>query len=126
MMYIIRQMDQRHTHHQYFKYYIGFPGGMAHNEGPLMFCRAQQWFTNAYGWSAEVRMYRKIHDWYTNYVAAKKWSIAAPAGQDSIPVECNPLWSWTNGIDGEYRIYVATQQELTLFCLAHPVDQKNH
>jgi hypothetical protein len=89
-----------------------------------MFCRAQQWFTNAYGWSAEVRTYRKIHAWYTQYVAAKKWSIAASPSQIPMPIECNPLWSWTNGVDAEYRIYVATEQELTLFCLAHPVDQK--
>jgi hypothetical protein len=39
-----------------------------------------------------------------------------------LPNSCNPYWSWTNGYD-DLRLYVKSDQELSFFQLANPIDQ---
>ena len=124
MNYNIQRLDKRFTYNHWFKYLIGFPGRMSNRHGPLNFTRAQQWFTKTYGWSAEIRQYADIHNYYdnTNRLGMRISHSGVVAQLAEIPNECNPHWSWTNGYS-DLRIYVATDQELAFFQLKFPVDQ---
>lgn len=124
MKYKIQQLDKRHSYHYLFRYYIGFPTSMSQGLGPLEFTRATKWFTETYGWSAEIQMYDKIMDWV--HLGQRKQGFASMVANSQIkekPPECNPHWSWTNGVGSEYRIYVASDSELSFFCLKYPVDR---
>ena len=117
MKYTIQRLDGRFSYRKWFDYYIGFSGRMSQNEGPLEFARAQHWFLQTYGWSAEIRQWSDIHTWYTKSVPL----IAVKGGwtrPNVMPKECNPNWSWTNGYN-DLRIYVASDKELAFFELAH-------
>jgi hypothetical protein len=45
-----------------------------------------------------------------------------PGLEPDLPDAVNINWSWTNGYE-DLRIYVKSQQELTLFTLKYPVDR---
>ena len=129
MKYTIQKLDGRHSYNNVFQYYIGFSGGMHNHRTPERFNEALEWFTQTYGWSAEVRQWMQIREHYdvTNNFAfqlQKKFGNhpALVTKQQGIPAMCNPHWSWTNGLE-DLRIYVGSEQELTFFQLAHPVDQ---
>ena len=83
-----------------------------------MFSKAQQWFFDTYGWSAEIRQYSEIVDWYVRSVPMMRVSknYQRPLPKD-LPAVCNPHWSWTN-VYNDLRIYVATDKELSFFQLA--------
>lgn len=81
--------------------------------GPLDFTVAQQWFFDSYGWSAEVRQYDDIREYIRK---SNHWLGDAL----EMPSAVNPHWSWTNGINNQCRIYVATDKELSFFMIAHP------
>lgn len=91
---------------------------MSSGQGPLRFNQAQKWFTDTYGWSAEVRQYDEIVKWNTKSVPLMraKGGWISPMPED-LPDVCNPHWSWTN-VYGDLRIYVATDKELSFFQLA--------
>jgi hypothetical protein len=127
MKYTIQRLDGRHTHKNLFQYYIGFSTRMSNEQGPLNFTLAQKWFTETYGWSAEIRQYADIIEWYniTNSIhgiVRRKFSghpLFKNLGSTSdIPEVCNPKWSWTNGYN-DLRIYVATDKELSWFQLSN-------
>lgn len=128
MKYTIQRLDGRHSYNTTFQYYVGFKGSMMSDRTPEKFNDALQWFTQTYGWSAEVRQYMQISQYYitTNTFAGqlrqkfKNHPLAIPSKKD-IPSMCNPHWSWTNGLE-DLRIYVASNQELTFFQLAFPQD----
>ena len=125
MNYKIQKLDGRHSYRRWFEYYIGFRQSMSYSQGPLQFAQAQKWFFDTYGWSAEIRQWADIHRW----TAMGLQTVARPwATEDSVmehlPAVCNRHWSWTNGAT-DLRIYLATDQELAFFQLAHPVDQKS-
>lgn len=122
MKYTIQRLDGRHSYHKLFEYYIGFPLAMP---GPLDFSRAQKWFFQTYGWSAEIRMYHKIYDWDCNRNQLQPFLTKSLVNnnQNKISEYCNPHWSWTNNAEYIYRIYVSSEKELSFFCLANPVDQ---
>ena len=123
MQYQIQKLDGRHAYRDFFQYYIGFSASMARQHGPVQFNDCMSWFVDAYGWSAEVRLYHKIRQWEITGAQI----LAAPRRASGILTEpskhCNPCWSWSNAY-ADLRIYVATEQELAFFQLAHPVDQK--
>ena len=123
MKYTVQKLDGRFSYHRYFKYYIGFSHRMSDGQGPLSFARAQKWFVDTHGWSAEIRQWAEIRSWYTNGIPM----MAIKGGRirpdlENLPPECNMNWSWTNGMD-ELRIYVKSDAELAFFQLAHQVDQ---
>lgn len=95
---------------------------MSSDKGPECFTRAQCWFFQTYGWSAEIRQWSDIQRWYNKSVPlmAAKGGWVRPSVE--LPKECNLLWSWSNAYDG-LRIYVASPKELAFFQLAFPVDQ---
>jgi hypothetical protein len=113
MQYQVTKLDGRYRYHRLFQYQIAFSDRMAMNQGPLHFATAQMWFFNTYGWSAEVRQYDDIRTYVDK---ANQWlGNALP-----MPGCINPQWSWTNGINHQCRIYVATDRELSFFMMAHP------
>ena len=127
MKYTIQRLDGRHTHKNLFQYYIGFSNRMSNNHGPLNFTLAQKWFIETYGWSAEVRQYADILEWFNikntiNVAMRQKFSghplFKNPSSTSDIPEACNSKWSWTNGYN-DLRIYVASDKELSWFQLSN-------
>ena len=75
--------------------------------GVLDFDRARRWFTEKYGWSQDVELQAEMH-------RNKRLH------QESYePDDINPRWAFLSKYD-DYRIYVATEQELSFFILSHP------
>lgn len=121
MKYNVQRLDKRFTYNHWFKHLIAFPGRMSNTSGPLNFTRVQKWFTETYGWSAEIRQYADIHNYYNTTTRLGMHISGIVSQMNEIPKECNPHWSWTNGYS-DLRIYVATDQELAFFQLKFPVD----
>ena len=130
MKYTIQRLDGRHSYNHLFEYYIGFGNRMSNNQGPLNFAHVQKWFTETYGWSAEIRQYSDILEWtrVNNSVSiAMRQKFGThplfkqrPSQLKDMPSICNPIWSWTNGYN-DLRIYVQSDQELVFFQLASPL-----
>lgn len=128
MKYTIQKRVGRHTYKDLFQYYIGFGNRMSNNQGPLDFTLTHKWFTETYGWSAEIRQYADIMNWSNinstvRGLMSRKFAghpLFKNPGLTQVPEVCNPKWSWTNGYD-DLRIYVATDKELAFFQLAHPI-----
>jgi hypothetical protein len=126
MKYRIIRLDGRFSYRKWFEYYIGFSNNMAIGYGPLYFNDTVKWFTDTYGWSAEIRQYDKISKWVSNsqMIARQPSAFSLSSGiLTELPDHCNPHWSWTNGYD-DLRIYVKSAAELAFFQLKFPVDQK--
>lgn len=132
MKYTITKLDGRYSYREDFEFYIGFTSSMPRDRGPISFNNAMIWFTNNYGWSAEIRQWCHIKQW--THTGTKLKPIVAKAQQLGYfqnvqgllldpSSHCNPHWSWTNSYH-DLRIYLASEQELTFWQLAHPVDQK--
>jgi|688.fasta_scaffold353816_3 hypothetical protein len=130
MKYTIQRLDGRFTYRDWFQYYIGFGTTMSNNQGPLNFDHCLQWFVQTYGWSAEIRQYSEISRWVNMNQTMTRQMIrkfgnnhtkGIPPALD-LPNSCNPYWSWTNGYD-DLRLYVKSDQELSFFQLANPIDQ---
>ena len=121
MRYVIQRLDGRYSYRDWFEYYLGFSNHMSNRQGPEHYNNALKWFMETYGWSAEIRQYHKIMQWNGSMVINQL--INRPGATMTRSQHCNPNWSWTNSF-GDLRIYVATDQELAFFQLAHPVDQK--
>lgn len=124
MRYTVQKLDRRFSYKHFFSYYIGFSNRMSSGQGPLEFTRVQQWFSETYGWSAEIRLYQNIYEWasVSSTVPMMRvsggWTRPAPK---HLPDVCNAHWSWTNGYD-DLRIYVASDKELAMFQLKFPLD----
>ncbi len=121
MKYKIVRLDGRWSYRKYFEYAIIFSNKMTSWRGPEHFTQVQKYFFDSYGWSAEIRLWDNMLE----YVTAIHRFVATNAGLPinlEMPEGVNPYWSWTNGYD-DLRIYVKSQQELTLFTLKYPVDQ---
>jgi hypothetical protein len=123
MKYEIAKLDGRFTYRDLFEYYIKFSNRMAVDHGPLKFNDAMRWFTDTYGWSAEIRDYNKMHKWTQQTTQWMGSRFQASQGVlEQLPDHCNSHWSWTNGYD-DLRIYVATDKELNFFQLRWPCEQ---
>lgn len=123
MKYTVQKLDGRFSYSRHFKYYIGFSHRMSNGLGPLMFTQAHKWMIDTHEWSAEIRQWDEIHQWYNKSVPLMAvHGVWVRPTTKNLPPECNPLWSWTNGTD-DLRIYLKGDEELMFFQLAHPVDQ---
>ena len=111
MRYKIVRLDGRWSFRKYFEHAIIFPGRMSNSQGPQHFAEAQKYFFDTYGWSAEIRQWADIREYYHNV-----WNYTKPSGPGIMPECVNPNWSWTNGYE-DLRIYVKSQSELMLFTL---------
>ena len=120
MIYMITALDGRYSYRQNFEFYLRFSGSMARQAGPVDFNSAMIWFIEHYGWSAEIRQWHNIERW----TSPQKLGLPMASGILTAPSEhCNPHWSWSN-THSDLRIYLAGEQELAFWQLAHPVDRK--
>lgn len=120
MKYSVTRLDGRYSYRQNFEFYLGFANTMTRQSGPLSFNDAMVWFTERYGWSAEVRQWHHLRKWTDN----QKLGLPLASGILTEPsAHCNPHWSWSNS-HSDLRVYLATQQQLMFWQLAYPVDQK--
>ena len=120
MKYTVTKLDGRYSYRQNFEFYLGFASSMARQQGPIDFNDAMTWFTERYGWSAEIKQWHHIDRWSS--VSKLGLPIALGILAEPTP-HCNPHWSWSNQFT-DLRIYLASEQELAFFQLTHPVDQK--
>jgi hypothetical protein len=121
MKYDIVKLDGRFTYRELFAYCIKFSNRMAVDHGPLKFNDAMRWFTDTYGWSAEIRDYNKMHKWTQQTTQWMGSRLQAAQGVlEQLPDHCNSYWSWTNGYD-DLRIYVRSDAELNFFQLRFSV-----
>ena len=119
MHYEIVKLDNRFGHRNLFDYYIKFSPSMTQRHGPLCFNKALQWFTETYGWSAEVRQYDAIMRWVATNTMIQQPGFPtklATGVLDEKPQFCNRYWSWSNGYK-DLRIYVHSDRELAFFKL---------
>ena len=120
MKYTVVRLDGRYSYRKDFEFYLGFSMTMVRQQGPIYFNDAITWFTARYGWSAEIRQWHNIERW----TSPQKLGLPIASGILAQPsVYCNPYWSWSNS-HADLRIYLASEQELAFWQLAHPVDQK--
>lgn len=123
MKYRVQKLDGRFSYNNMFQYCLGFEYAMSRDQGPLMFNHALRWCVQTWGWSAEIRQYHEISRWINRTVILLQPLTIGPKPGTDLPRDCNPNWSWSNGFD-DLRIYLASEQELAFFQLAHPNDQK--
>jgi len=116
MKYTVQRLDKRFNYFEWFKYHISFSARITVSQGPLHFIESQQWFTNTYGFSAEIRIWQEIK---THYAMRNQFNLTSGPGDfsDNLPFAVNPHWSWSNAYR-DLRIYIADDQELSLFKLA--------
>lgn len=119
MKYHKQKMDGRHNYNDRFKYYLNWPISMNYNRGPLHFNHALQWCIQTWGWSAEVRQYYELLRWKIMCINHPQ---LVPSSQD-LDTACNTYWTWSNQFNS-LRIYLRSEQELSWFQLAHPVDSQ--
>ena len=120
MKYTVIRLDGRYSYRQNFEFYLAFANTMTRQSGPLLFNDAMVWFTEHYGWSAEIRQWHHIERW------TSKQKLGLPIASGILAassVHCNPHWSWSNN-HSDLRVYLATQQELAFFQLAYPMAVK--
>jgi hypothetical protein len=122
----IQKLDRRYSYNDRFQHALIFQREMSRGQGPLHFNHAMQWCVQTWGWSAEVRQYYDMIRWSEMIMNPLRF-ISTPAqiaaAEHTLPAECNPQWSWGNGMD-DLRIYLKSGAELAFFQLAHQVDQK--
>lgn len=124
MKYDILRLDGRFTYRDLFAYCIKFSNRMSNDRGPLDFNTTLKWFTETYGWSAEIRQYDNMLKWVnTSHLLNRNMGPVSTALLDA-PDHCNPNWSWTNGYQ-DLRIYVKSDSELNFFQLKYPCEQRS-
>ena len=107
MRYRIIRLDKRYSYREQFDYMLEFTRGKEwtgqgiYSQGVLAFDRARRWFNQTFGWSQDV--------------ITRGTMITNGAESDEI----NTRWAYSVAYD-QYRIYVASDQELQWFVLAHP------
>ncbi len=124
----IVELDARYNHYQDFKYIIEMSGIAPREVRALEFWRLVQWFQSTYGYSAEIRSWGAITRFETRARKVSGLWRKTQLGKLDPPLECtdvcSPHWSYSIGRAGdEFRIYVATDQELAFFRLSQKVDQ---
>ena len=120
MKYSVTRLDGRYSYRENFEFYLAFANTMTRQSGPLWFNDAVVWFTERYGWSAEIRQWHNIERWTNPQTMGLP---IAPGILVKPSAYCNPHWSWSNN-HSDLRVYVASEQELAFWQLTHPVDQK--
>lgn len=107
MQYNVTKLDGRYNYGSDYHYMIVFSKLHWPGTGVLRFDRARRWFTDAYGWSQDILT-------QTNMVENCRHH---PEQYD--PNDINPVWAYCAQYN-DYRIYVATDRELSWFILCHP------
>lgn len=109
MKYLVTKLDLRYSHSGSFDYVLEFSKNTwgTYSTGVLDFDRARRWMNRTYGWSQDVE----------TLVAIKRCTVRNP---DVVlqAEDTNPHWAYSVAYK-DYRIYLASEKELTFFQLAH-------
>jgi hypothetical protein len=108
MKYLVTRLDRRYSHSGVFDYMLEFSKNTRGNgTGVLDFDRARRWMNRTYGWSQDVEIQSAI-----------KW-LGSVRPDVTVQVEdMNQYWAYSVAYK-DYRIYLASEKELTFFQLAH-------
>ena len=107
MKYQVTQLDRRYSHSSSFGYVLEFSKNTRAGTGVLDFDRARRWMNRTYGWSQDVEIQSAI-----------KW-LGSVRTDVTVQVEdMNRYWAYSVAYK-DYRIYLASEKELTFFQLAH-------
>ena len=107
MHYHIVKLDNRHSYHDRFQYAIEFSKAGAYGTGVLDFDRSRRWFNEHCGWGQPVEIQEAL-------LRNKQYHGHLYTDQD-----INPVWSYSAQYRN-YRIYVASDAEVSWFVLCHP------
>jgi hypothetical protein len=107
MQYSIVKLDHRHSYHDRFQYTIEFSKSTMYSSGVLDFDRSRKWFTEHYGWgqSVEIQEDLLLHRVMNEH--------------HYTDLDINPVWAYSAKYRN-YRIYVASDAEVSWFVLCHP------
>ena len=113
MNFTITKLDRRHAWHDHFAYMIEFhrkrDWDYKATSGVLDFDQARRWLTQTYGWSQDVD---------TRMDVAK---ALIESDVTKIQETLNRHWAYSCRYQ-EYRVYLAEDQELTMFKLKWSAD----
>ena len=109
MKYQVTRLDGRYSHTGSFDYVLEFSKNTwgTYSTGVLDFDRARRWMNRTYGWSQDVE----------TLVAIKRCKIRNPDVEVQAE-DTNQHWAYSVAYK-DYRIYLASEKELTFFQLAH-------
>jgi hypothetical protein len=110
MKYKVTKLDYRYSHRTTYQYMIEFSKGHWIGTGVLIFDRARKWFTTNYGWGQDVE------------VRSELLRVQQHHAELFEPDDINDAWAFSAKYN-DYRIYVATDKELSWFLLCHPASQ---
>jgi hypothetical protein len=107
MKYQVTRLDLRYSHSSSFGYVLEFSKNTWAGTGVLDFDRARRWMNRTYGWSQDVEIQSAI----------KRLGSVRP--DVTVQVEdMNQHWAYSVAYK-DYRVYLASEKELTFFQLAH-------
>jgi len=107
MKYQVTRLDLRYSHSGSFGYVLEFSKNTWAGTGVLDFDRARRWMNRTYGWSQDVEIQSAIKR------CKKRNPDVVVQAEDT-----NPHWAYSVAYK-DYRIYLASEKELTFFQLAH-------
>ena len=107
MKYQVTKLDHRYSHRGSFAYVLEFSKNTWPGTGVLDFDRARRWMNRTWDWGQDVE----------TRTAIKRCKMLNPdvAIQDA---DINQHWAYSVAYK-DYRIYLASEKELTFFQLAH-------
>jgi hypothetical protein len=107
MKYQVTRLDRRYSHSGSFGYVLEFSKNTRAGTGVLDFDRARRWMNRTYGWSQDVEIQSAI-----KRLGSVRTDVAVQAE------DINLHWAYSVAYK-DYRIYLASEKELTFFQLAH-------
>ena len=107
MKYQVTKLDLRYSHSGSFGYVLEFSKNTWAGTGVLDFDRARRWMNRTYGWSQDVETRSAIRR-----LESVRLDVTVQAE------DTNPHWAYSVAYK-DYRIYLASEKELTFFQLAH-------
>ena len=107
MKYEVVKLNGRHAHVVEYAFSIEFSKSVNWGTGVLDFDRSRRWFNDHFGWSQDVE--EQVH------MRRNKCAF-----DDSYkPHDINPVWAYSAKYMN-YRIYVASEKEVSWYILCHP------
>lgn len=110
MRYQVTRLDRRHSYRDQFEYMLEFSKGAWVGTGVIDFDRSRRWMNRTWGWSQDVNTRNILVD-----------RIENPDNTAVQADDINPHWAYSVEYR-DYRIYLAGDEELMYFQLAHAQD----
>lgn len=110
MKYQVTRLDQRYSYRDQFEYMLEFSRSARVGTGVIDFDRSRRWMNRTWGWSQDVNTRNILVD-----------RIENPDNTAVQTDDINPHWAYSVEYR-DYRIYLAGNEELMYFQLAHAQD----